>query len=197
MKQVFFLIIVAITTITTYAQRNDNAIAIQAKAGIMETLKLKGEGKGEIIKDFSTTASLGGQWFIGQKGYFLEGNFVMQDFSVNHNELSKSIPYRFYGLNAMGGWSFEELSPLFLNLKLGGFGGYFSVNNGEKKESIYQTTFVNPIEGITYGGVASAELEVIIWKQLAGVVSYSQYFYTNDKWIRWQYAAEIGLKWYL
>lgn len=196
MKKIFFLVAIVINTIT-YAQRNDNAITIQAKAGVMETLKWKGDGKGELIKDLPTTASLGVQWFIGQRGYFVEGNAIMQDFSINHTELNKAIPYQLYGLNIMGGWSFENLYPLYINLKAGGFGGYYTVNKGKKKEDVYGTTFTNPVEGIIYGVTGSAELEIIIWKQLAGVVSYAQYFYSNDKWIKWQYTAEVGLKWYL
>lgn len=196
MKQIFFLVAIVISAIT-YAQRNDNAITIQAKAGVMETLKWKGDGKGELIKDLPTTASLGTQWFIGQRGYFVEGNAIMQDFSINHTELNKAIPYQLYGLNIMGGWSFENLHPLYINLKAGGFGGYYTVNKGKRKEDVYGTTFTNPVEGISYGATASAELEIVIWKRLSGVLSYGQYFYVNDKWIRWQYTAEVGLKWYL
>jgi len=196
MKQIFFLVAIVISSIT-YAQRNDNAITIQAKAGVMEVLKWKGDGKGELIKDLPTTASLGTQWFIGQRGYFVEGNAIMQDFSINHTELNKAIPYQLYGLNIMGGWSFENLHPLYINLKAGGFGGYYTVNKGKRKEDVYGTTFTNPVEGISYGAIASAELEIVIWKRLSGVLSYGQYFYVNDKWIRWQYTAEVGLKWYL
>lgn len=196
MKRIFFLITVALSTIT-YAQRNNNALAIQAKVGVMEVLKWKGEGKGQIIKDLPTTASLGVQWFIGQKGYFLEGNAIFQDFSITHNEINKELPYQLYGLNIMGGWSLEQLNPLYINLRAGGFAGYYSVNKGERRENVYGTAFVNPVEGITYGAIGAAELEIVIWQKLSGIVSYSQYFYAKDNWIRWQYAAQAGLKYYL
>ena len=188
-KRVFHLFAL-IATLSSYAQRADNAIALQAKAGIME-------GKGEIIKDIASTASFGVQYFAGHRGFLIEGNAFMQDFSINHQDLGKTLPYSLYGINLMGGWSFERLNPLFLGIKLGGFAGYYTVNKGDEREDVYNTVLENDVKGITYGALASAEVEIAIWKRLSGVVSFSQYFYPNDKWIRWNYTAKAGLKLYL
>lgn len=196
MRETILLLILSVLGGILYAQRADNAIALHAKFGTMETFKWKGEGKGQILKDLPSMASLGGQWFIGQKGYFFEGNFIMQDFSIDYEEINKVLPYRLYGINAMGGWSLEDLNPFYLNIKAGGFAGYYIVNNAEKKEEVYNTTFSNPVEGITYGAMGEVEAEMVIYKKLSGVFSYSQYYYPLDKWIRWQYATQVGLKWY-
>ena len=188
-KRVFYLFAL-IATLSGYAQRADNAIALQAKAGIME-------GKGEIIKDIASTASFGVQYFAGHRGFLIEGNAFMQDFSINHQDLGKTLPYSLYGINLMGGWSFERLNPLFLGIKLGGFAGYYTVNKGDEREDVYNTVLENDVKGITYGALASAEVEIAIWKRLSGVVSFSQYFYPKDKWIRWNYGAKAGFKVYL
>ena len=188
-KRVFYLFAL-ITTLSSYAQRVDDAIALQAKVGIMK-------GKGEMIKDIASSASFGVQYFAGHKGFLLEGNFLVQDFSVNHQYLEKELPYKMYGINLMGGWSFERLNPLFLGVKAGGFAGYYTANKGNEKEDVYGTTLKNDVKGLTYGAVASAEAEITIWRRMAGVVSFSQYFYPNDKWIKWNYAIEAGIKVYL
>lgn len=184
------LALLLVYTTVTYAQRYENAFAIQAKYGIMK-------GEGQIIKDIATASSLGGQLFIGQKGYFFESNLLFHDFSVDYKQVDKNISYQLYGLNLMGGWSFENLEPFYFNIKAGGFAGYYIVNKGIDKDETYGTTFVNPVKGITYGALTALEAEIVIWKKLAGVVSYSQYFYPNDGWIRWQYAIEAGFKWYM
>lgn len=179
----FFCIIIA------SAQRNENTIAVQAKYGI--TKSTDGTVQGSIA------TSLGVQIFKGKKGFFFEANTIYQNFRFRYyNQIEDKIPYQIYGLNAMAGYSYENLEYLFVNLKLGGFAGYYIANHGYEREQTYQTVLPNPVKGITYGAVGVAELEKVFWKNLAGVVSYSQYYYPKDKWIRWQYAIEIGVKWY-
>ena len=189
MTKKFILWVFLSLPIIIFGQRYDNSVALQAKFGIMK-------GEGQIVKNLATTGQIGVQWFFGQKGYFLEGNAIMQDFSIDYEEIKATIPYRMYGVNIMTGWSYEELNPVFFNIKAGGFAGYYIVNKRVDKDSVYMTTFVNSVRGISYGVVASAETEIVIWRKLTGVVSFSQYYYPMDKWIRWQYALEGGLKWY-
>lgn len=195
MKKIVFLMLITLSSIT-YAQRTDGGISIQAKFGLLETLQGKKEGKGELIKDMSSFGSLGVQYLIGQAGAFLEANALMKDFSIYYEEIDKPIPYRLYGLNVMGGWSYEDLNPFYINLKIGGFGGYAIINKGENKDGIYNTTFDNSVKGLSYGAVGSVEGEIVIWKKLTGVIAYEQYFYPKDKWIRWQYGINAGLKYY-
>ena len=113
MRKAILFLVLSIVGGTIYAQRADNAIALHAKFGVMETFKWKGEGKGQILKNLPSIASLGGQYFMGQKGYFFEGNLIMQDFSIDYEEINKVLPYRLYGINAMGGWSLENLNPFY------------------------------------------------------------------------------------
>lgn len=188
MKKVIFLMFLSLP-VFVFGQRYDNSISVQAKFGIMK-------GEGQYLKDLASTGQVGVQYFFGGKGYFLEANALMQDFTIDYEEIKQKIPYQLYGLNAMFGWSFEDFNPFFLNVKVGGFAGYYTANKGIDKEMMYNTTFVNEVRGVTYGGVASAEAEIVIWKKLTGVVSFSQYFYPMDKWIRWQYGLEAGFKWY-
>lgn len=188
MKKIVLFVFTLVSGVM-FAQRSNDALAIHAKAGIMK-------GKGELIKDVAGSANLGLQWFAGQKGFFIEGGFLLQDFQIKHEELNIDIPYTMYGVNVMGGWSFEDLNPLFLNAKIGGFAGYYIANKGEEKEAVYGTNLPE-VKGITYGALASAEAEIVIWRRLSGVASFSQYFYPNDKWIRWNYAIEAGFKFYL
>lgn len=184
------LFVFALIAGSVYAQRAENAVAIHAKAGIMK-------GKGELIKDVASATNLGVQWYIGQRGFLIEGNAILQDFSVEHKELQLEIPYTLYGVNIMGGWSYEDLNPFFVNLKLGGFAGLYQANKGDEKESVYGSTLASPVKGFTYGAVGEVEGEITIWRNLTGVVSFSQYFYPNDKWIKWNYAIQAGFKYYL
>lgn len=188
-KKMFFMLLYIVTGAIAFAQRSDNTIALHSKFGIMK-------GEGTIIPSVATTSELGILWFLGEKGYFVEGNLLMQDFSIDYKEISRAVPYKLYGVNLMVGWSYEDLNPFFFNFKAGGFAGYHIVNRGNEKDEVFHTTFVNSVENITYGIVASTETEIVIWKKLTGMFSYSQYYYPMDKWIRWQYALQGGLRWY-
>ena len=105
-----------------------------------------------------------------------------------------------YGLNVIGGWSYENLQPVFINLKAGLIGGFEQVNNGNK------TTNWNNLEGVplqvntdkfVYGAVISPEIELAIWRNLSGTVSFSQYWNLRSDVSEWKYSGNIGLKWYL
>lgn len=188
MKKFLFLMSVLLSG-AVLAQRSDDAIAIHGKAGIMK-------GEGQMINTASTV-NLGLQWFTGQKGFFLEGGFLLQDFLIEYEPIQKKLPYTMYGINAMGGWSYENLNPVFFNVKAGGFLGYYTYNKGDNKEEVYNSTLENDVKGLTYGATIEGEVEFVIWRKLTGIASFSQYFYPNDKWIRWNYALAIGAKWYL
>lgn len=68
---------------------------------------------------------------------------------------------------------------------------------GNKRGRKYYIEKNYDVKGFTYGAVASAEVEIAIWKRLSGVVSFSEYFYPKDKWIRWNYGVKAGFKVYL
>ena len=51
MRKTILLLMLSVLGGILYAQRADNAIALHAKFGTMETFKWEGEGKGQILKD--------------------------------------------------------------------------------------------------------------------------------------------------
>lgn len=187
MKKLFFLFSCMVCMVA-FGQRSKNVVSLHGKVGYME-------GKGILMQDFASSATFGVQQLLG-KGYLWEANLFAQDFSVTHKELENTIPYSLYGLNVMGGWSLENLNPLYFNFKIGGFGGYYVANRGEDVEKEFGTTFTNSVKGITYGALAEAEAEVILLGRLSAVGSFTQFFYPKDNWITWNYTVQAGLKFY-
>jgi hypothetical protein len=184
------LVMVLLFSIGGYAQRKNDGWSIQGHYGIM-----KGEGQ---ISKFASTASVGVSHYPGSKGFLIEANLFVNDSYVDKDKFN--LPYRLYGLNVIGGWSYENLQPVFINLKAGLIGGFEQVNNGNK------TTNWNNLEGVplqvdtdkfVYGAVISPEIELAIWRNLSGTVSFSQYWNLRSDVSEWKYSGNIGLKWYL
>lgn len=184
------LVMVLLFSIGGYAQRKNDGWAIQGHYGIM-----KGEGQ---ISKFASTASLGVSHYPGSKGFLIEANLFVNDSYVDKDKFN--LPYRLYGLNVIGGWSYENLQPVFINFKAGLIGGFEQVNNGNK------TTNWNNLEGVplqvdtdkfVYGAVISPEIELAIWRNLSVTVSFSQYWNLRSDVSEWKYSGNIGLKWYL
>lgn len=188
MKKLFFLLL-CMFCIVAFGQRSKNVVSFHGKVGYME-------GRGILMQDFASSATLGVQQLLG-KGYLWEANLFAQDFSVHHEKIENPIPYSLYGLNVMGGWSLESLNPLYFNFKIGGFGGYYIINKNEGKDEEFGTTFMNRVSGVNYGALAEAEAEIILLGRLSAVGSFTQFFYPKDSWIRWNYTVQAGLKFYL
>ena len=181
------LVGVLLLSIGSFAQRKNDGWAIQSHYGIME-------GKGQM-SNYASTASIGVNFFPGSRGYLVESNLMIHDYFVDKDNLN--LPYKLYGLNVMGGWSYENLSPFFLNLKAGAFVGIERINNGKDRDNLYGILLPIDVTKFTYGAVISPEAEIVIWKRLTGLLCFSQYWNIKSEVSEWKYSVELGIKWYL
>ncbi len=193
-KLVFFIFTIFLIN-GAYAQRKAGGWAVQGDFGIMA-------GKGQMNKLFgafpdgqATSASAGASVLIGNKGYLFETNLFMNDYFVDKDNFN--LPYRLYGLNALGGWSYEGIRKIYLNFKAGGFIGIQKINNGNDKEATTGATYPNSVSGFAYGILISPELEFLIYRNITLKASYSQYWQPSGKWSKFQYGFEFGVKYYL
>lgn len=177
------------------AQRQDGGWAVQGKFGIME-------GKGQMNSFFgafpegqATSAQIGVNLLVGNKGLMAEANFFMNDYFVDTTNFD--LPYRLYGLNVLGGWSYEGFRKLYLNFKGGAFAGIERINNGNDRDSVTKGKYKNSVRGLTYGIVLNPELEIVLYKKLSLTISSSQYWHPSNKWTKFQHSGDIGLKYYL
>ncbi|GIJ95390.1 hypothetical protein CAPN002_26080 [Capnocytophaga stomatis] len=194
MKKVIFLILVVLGT-TVHAQRKAGGWAIQARYGLME-------GKGQMNSFFgafpegqATSGQVGVNLLIGNKGLMAEANLFMNDYFVDTTNFN--LPYRLYGLNALGGWSYEGFRKLYLNLKAGAFAGIERINDGNDRENITGGKYRNSVAGLTYGIILNPELEIVLYRKLSLTISSTQYWHPSNKWTRFQHSGDIGLKYYL
>jgi hypothetical protein len=188
MKRYFILLIFCIFVSEIQAQRQSDSWALQGSFGIM------GRSGSFLNNDMATQYTFGGTRMLGS--YFVEANVFMQDFGVKHYQLQNHIPFRVYGINALGGWSYEGWFPVMFNFKAGGLAGYQFVNKESDRDSEFNTKLSNEIKGFTYSVVGSIEGELNLVHGLNFTLAYNQYYYPTNKWIRWQFAANAGLKYY-
>lgn len=186
MKKILVTMVMLIS-IGAYAQRQEGGLSLQARYGIM-----KGDGS---VSSYASSASLGFSKMIGIKGYMFEGNVIFHDFKVPYEQINQEFSRQFYGINVFGGWSYGDVKPFYFNLKLGGFGGYELVNNGNKKND-EGLEFPMEVSTLSFGAVASPEVEVILSRQFTLSLAYSQYYNATSKWNKWQYSLELGVKYY-
>lgn len=133
---------------------------------------------------------------IGEKGLMGKGEVFYQDYKVNYID-NQILPYKNYGLSAMAGYSYEGLSPVFINVWLGAFGSYEIVNDGNTKDPIYNTDIPERLKGFTYGLTGSAELEIMLFRKLSLVADYTQYYDLKSKFTKSNFAFFGGLKYYI
>lgn len=196
MKKIFFLLMLS-SVICAYSQRQEGGIAFQGRFGIMDGKGTMNNFFGLSKENKASFASAGMSMLLGDEGlYSFDANLIAKDMTIIHDDINQRLPIRVYGLEALGGYSFEDFEPLFINLKGGGFVGYQVVNKGETKSALYGSQ-INNTKGIVYGAVISPELELIIWQNLGILVSFNQYYYINNKWLKFNYSVNLGLKYYL
>lgn len=193
MRKIIF-IMVLLFSIGGYAQRRDGIMAIQLHYGISE-------GKGQMNKFFGLfnepKASMGGvglSYIAGNKGFLVDANLFFQDYYVDKEKLN--LPYQLYGINLQGGWSYEKLEFIYINLKAGGFIGLEKINNGEKL-GIYGIPLKNSVENFTYGMVFTPEIEIALYRNLFLIVQGNQYWNVGSKYANLKFSTELGLKYYL
>ena len=193
MKKIAFLILVVLGT-TSYAQRKAGGWAVQARYGLMEGKGQMNSFWGAFPEGQATSGAIGANVLIGNKGLMAEGNFFMNDYFVDKDNFN--LPYRLYGLNILGGWSYEGFRKIYLNFKGGGFIGIENVNNGKQTENIYEILLPNSVDAFTYGMLIIPEVEIKIWNKLSGLVSFSQYWNIGSKYSHFKYDVNLGVKWY-
>lgn len=141
-------------------------------------------------------AKVGYGKLIGEKGFMAKGEVFYQDYKVNYID-NQILPYTNYGISALGGYSYEGFSPVFVNLWLGAYGGYEIVNKGNDKDPIYNTDIPERLKGFTYGITGSAELEIMLFRKLSLVADYTQYYDLKSKFTKSNFAFFGGLKYYI
>ena len=183
----FLLFTLVIASISLYGQRKENGWALQARYGIME-------GKGET-SGIASELNFGTSVTIGKRGALAEANLFLQDYYVDKDNLN--LPYKLYGLNALGGWSYEGVRNFYFNIKGGVFIGVENVNNGNTTESQFGTPLAHPINGFTYGFLVAPEVEIKVWDRLTLLVNFNQYWNRGSEYANWKYSVNAGLKYYL
>ena len=151
----------------------------------------------------------GGFSMITPKKIVLDFNVFRSNYRVNTSSISlegklRGLAYELSGINAMVGWTFEKLYPLSINLKAGVFGAYEKINEGRDKVNLLVNNLVVKdvdlpfkTKGYTFGFLASPELEVVLWKKISAIASYTQYYNPISKVFEWNNSFEIGLKMYI
>lgn len=172
-------------SIGTFAQRKASGYALRTSAGIMK-------GKGEILKEIGSTASIGFSHIIGNTLFLVDADFVIKDFSTEYE--NQDLYNRFYGLKLQGGYSIEKLEPLYFNFKAGVFSGFEQVNKGKETENLYGIKLPHPVDNFVYGIAVTPEVEVVLYKKLNLIVNYSQYLGMKSKYAKWYYSVEAGIK---
>lgn len=171
--------------ISSYGQRRAGGYALKTSVGIMR-------GKGEILQEIGSTASLGMSHIIGNSHFLVDVDFVLKDFSTEYQE--QNLYNRFYGMKLQGAYTIENLEPLYINFKVGGFAGFEQVNKGKLTENVYGIALPHPVDNFVYGVVASPEIEIILLRKLNFIVNYSQYFGISSKYTDLYYSVEAGIK---
>lgn len=190
----FLLFTLVIASISLYGQRRDGVVAIHLHYGLTE-------GKGQVSNFFGffnePKASMGGvglSYILGNKGFLVDTNLFFQDYYVDKDKLN--LPYQLYGLNLQGGWSYEKIRFMYINLKAGGFIGLEKINNGEKNGA-YGIPLKNPVENFTYGVVLTPEVEIKLYRNLFLTLQGNQYWNIGSKYANLKFSTELGLKYYL
>lgn len=133
---------------------------------------------------------------MGEKGFLGKAEGFYQDYKVSYLD-NQILPYNNYGISVLAGYSYEGLSPVFINAYLGGFGGYETINNGNKRDPKYNTDIPERLKGFTYGITGSAELEIMIIRKFSFVVDYTQFYDLKSKFSKSNFAFFGGLKYYI
>lgn len=176
-----------------------SAIAIQAQ-GRKDDQSFVNAQYGHILAtdklESGFMAKVGYGQLIGKSGLMAKGELFYQDYEVDYLD-GQVLPYQNYGVSAMAGYSYEGFSPVFINAYLGAFGGYETVNNGNKKDPKYNTDIPERLKGFTYGITGSAELEVMVVRNLSIVADYTQFYDLKSKFTKSNFAFFGGLKYYI
>lgn len=167
--------------------RRDGQSAVHAQYGyIMDKDSLTG----------GFMAKAGYTRVMGDKGFLGKAEAFYQDYKVSYID-NQILPYQKYGLSVQGGYSYEGLAPVFLNGWVGAYGAFEKVNNGNQNDPLYNANIPEKVSGITYGLTGSAEVEIMVVRNLSILVDYTQYYDLRSKFSKSNYAFFGGLKYYI
>lgn len=182
-KNIISFVLLLLTTMV-YAQRQEKSWSIQARAGL-------------FVKDFNSFPNYAnvGLWKRFKGGYFVEANYVYNDFKLDYEE----IPYKFQGASLAGGWSLESLRGVFLNFRGGAFLGNEKVNelNSISQKTGAKLPYDNTKPVNVYGFLVGGEVEVKLYRNFSFLFGIEEYWYKSSKYADWNFGLSSGLKCYL
>lgn len=189
-KKLILTLIILFSAIVVQAQgRRADQSSVQAGYGYMPDMIDKGDTSSFMFK-------AGYGQVFGDKGFLGKAEFFYSKYWVNYQK-EQILPYQKYGINVQGGWSYEELSPVFLNGFAGIFGAFEQVNNGKKTDPVYNAAIPSKVKQFTYGFTGTFEVEIILVRNLNLTADYTQFYDMKSKFSKGQYAVFGGLKYYI
>ena len=183
-----FILLLLFFAITANAQgRRDKQGAINAQYGyIMDKDSLTG----------GFMAKAGYSRVMGDKGFLGKVEGFYQDYKITYLD-NQILPYQKYGLSVSAGYSYEALSPVFLNAWIGAYGAFEKANDGNQNDPKFNAAIPSKVSGISYGITGSAEVEVMITPKLSFLADYTQFYDLKSKFSKSNYAFFGGLKYYI
>lgn len=169
--------------------RRKNQSSVHAEYGYMNT-------GSDSLKKGGYMAKIGYARVIGDKGFLGKAEAFYQDYKVNYID-GIVLPYQRYGLSVQAGYSYEGLSPVYLNGWFGAYGAYENVNKGNKKDPKYNAEIPASVKGFVYGLTGSAEVEYMFVRKLSLVVNYTQFYDLKSSFSESNYAFFGGLRYYI
>lgn len=188
MRRVILLLVVCLGAFSLKAQRVSDVYSLRATGGAVKFADLK--------------ASLGLNIMLSDTPFFLEGEVFYSRFPIKGRENPDSwvqetwYKSTLYGVKFGGGWSYEGMSPVFLNFKASGFAGYEGVNHGGDNKGMDSIELPYPVNNFVYGVVGSPELEVALGEKLSLCLAFSQYVNLGSKYSHYFSSLELGIKFY-
>lgn len=175
--------------ISVYSQgRRANQNAAHLAYGLMPDAKKANQNSFMLKAGYSRV--------IGKKGFLGRAEVFYQKYGIEYID-KQILPYQKIGVSAQAGWSFENLSPFFLNIYLGGFAAHETVNGGENKDLLYQAEIPEKVKSMTYGINGGLEAEMTIYKNISATVEYNQFYDIKSKFSESNYGIFGGIKIYL
>lgn len=187
MKRHLLLLLVLFAFMLNAQGRRDKQSAIHAQYGyVMDKDSLTG----------GFMAKAGYSRVMGDKGFLGKVEGFYQDYKITYLD-NQILPYQKYGLSVSAGYSYEGLSPVFINGWLGGYGAFEKANDGNQNDPKFNAAIPAKVSGITYGLTGSAEVEVMLTRKLSFLVDYTQFYDLKSKFSKSNYAFFGGLKYYI
>lgn len=132
---------------------------------------------------------------MGDMGWFGKAEAFYHDYEVKYID-GQNLPYQKYGLSVLGGYSLEQLAPIYFNFNAGGYLAYENANKGKDTDPLYNAKIPVNVKGVTYGIVGGAEIEYMFVDGLSFTIDYTQYYDLRSKFSKSNFGLFGGLKYY-